>query len=52
MNDLHDRFGSWIAAGSPDELPRDVAVHASGCEACMLGAAAMDALASSIPARL
>jgi hypothetical protein len=43
--DLHDRFAGWVTAGARDELPRDVALHASGCGTCLGIAAAVDALA-------
>jgi hypothetical protein len=42
--DLHDRFGAWLADGMTEPLSRDVALHASGCEACRAATAAMDAL--------
>ncbi|HET8777388.1 MAG TPA: hypothetical protein VFN76_06980 [Candidatus Limnocylindria bacterium] len=44
MNELHDDFDAWIAAGAREDLPRDVALHASGCEACQRLAASFDAL--------
>ena len=46
MRDLHDGFAAWIAEGTRDELPRDLALHASGCEGCMRQAQAFDALDS------
>jgi hypothetical protein len=47
MNDLHQDFDAWIAAGAADEPPaRDVALHASGCWLCLRRAAAFDALAA------
>ena len=49
MRDLHDGFVAWIAAGGRDDLPRDVALHASGCEDCMRFAAAFDALLAVDP---
>lgn len=44
MSDLHDVFTSWLTAGARDELPRGVAVHASGCPGCRRAAGAIDAL--------
>lgn len=49
MRDLHDGFAAWIAGGGRDELPRDVALHASGCEDCLRHAAAFDALLAVDP---
>ncbi len=46
MTDLHDRFRAWLDDGPSGELPRDLALHASGCPACLQRAAAMDALLS------
>jgi hypothetical protein len=42
--DLHDRFDDWLAAGAEGEPPRDLAVHASGCDACLRSIAAVDSL--------
>lgn len=42
--DLHGEFAAWIADGARGDPARDVAVHASGCEACMRQAAAVDSL--------
>jgi hypothetical protein len=42
VNDLHARFGAWLESG--EELPRDLAVHASGCDRCLPLAAGYDAL--------
>lgn len=44
MNELHERFEAWIASGAHDDPPRGVALHASGCDACLGLAAAFDAL--------
>lgn len=44
MTDLHSRFSDWLERGTAGELPRDVAVHASGCEECSRLAAAFDSL--------
>lgn len=44
MNELHDRFGAWLADGARGELPRDAALHASTCERCLRDAASLDAL--------
>lgn len=42
--ELHDRFNDWLAAGAEGEPPRDLAVHASGCDACLRSLAAIDSL--------
>ena len=44
MNDLHDAFAAWLLSGGREELPRDVALHASTCPKCLGGAVAVDAL--------
>jgi len=44
MDDLHDRFDEWLVAGAEGEPPRDLAVHASGCDACLRSLAAIDSL--------
>ncbi len=44
MKEVHDRFDAWLIANGDAELPRDVAMHAAGCERCMDRAAAIDAL--------
>jgi hypothetical protein len=44
VRDLHDEFDLWIAAGGPAELPRDVAIHAWGCDECLAIAHAIDSL--------
>jgi len=49
MSELHDDFAAWITSGTRDELPRDVALHASGCSGCLEIAAAADALAAVDP---
>jgi hypothetical protein len=43
--ELHDIFSRWLVSGQEGSLPRDVAVHASACPACLRAAAAFDALA-------
>lgn len=42
--DLHDRFADWLTAGAEGEPPRDLALHASGCDACLRSVAALDSL--------
>lgn len=42
--DLHDRFDDWLVAGAEGEPPRDLAVHASGCDACLRSLAALDSI--------
>ena len=42
--DLHDRFDDWLAGGAEGDPPRDLAVHASGCDACLRSLAAVDSL--------
>ena len=44
MDELHDRFDDWLAAGAEGEPPRDLAVHASGCDACLRSLVAFDSL--------
>ena len=44
MTELHERFMRWLAEGGGGELPRDVMLHASACDDCLRGAAAIDAL--------
>ena len=44
MTDLHDRFLTWLAEATPGDPPRDLALHASGCDECLASAAAVDAL--------
>ena len=44
MSDLHERFGDWLQSGARANLPRDVALHASGCDVCLRHAAALDGL--------
>ena len=50
-SDLHARFRDWLLAGSDEELPRDVAVHASVCGECQASAAAMDMLTAVDPSQ-
>jgi hypothetical protein len=45
--ELHDRFADWLAArvsGADDDPPRDLALHAAGCERCLRSATAIDTL--------
>jgi hypothetical protein len=49
MNELHDEFDAWIAAGARGDPPRAVAMHASGCDACLHLAASFDALLAIDP---
>lgn len=45
--DLHDGFVDWLStrsAGSVEEPPRDLALHAAGCDRCLAMATAMDLL--------
>ena len=49
MNELHDEFDAWISAGANEDPPRDVALHASGCDICLRLAASFDALAAVDP---
>ena len=51
MNELHDRFAAWLREGARDEIARDVAVHASGCQQCLRRAEAIDALQAIDPGR-
>ncbi len=44
MSDVHDRFDAWLATDGTADLPRDVALHASGCDRCLGHAAAIDGL--------
>jgi hypothetical protein len=44
VSDLHDRFQDWLIAGTEGEPPRDLAVHASGCGACLRMVATVDAI--------
>ena len=46
MTDRHDRFMVWLVAGADGEPPRDLAIHASGCEVCGPAIAVMDSLAA------
>jgi outer membrane biosynthesis protein TonB len=46
MNDRHQRFQAWLAAGAEGDPPRDVAVHASVCDTCRRSIAALDRLAA------
>lgn len=48
--DQHDAFRRWLVSGQGASLPRDVAVHASACPACLRETAAFDALAAVDPA--
>lgn len=42
--DVHERFDDWLMAGAEGEPPRDLAVHASGCDACLSALAATESL--------
>ena len=45
--ELHERFAGWLAArsaGSDEDPPRDLALHAAGCDRCLRSAAAVDTL--------
>jgi hypothetical protein len=44
MSDAHGRFTDWLFAGSEEELPRDLALHASVCADCVRAVAALDLL--------
>ena len=35
LMELHDVFTRWLVSGQEGSLPRDVAVHASACPACL-----------------
>ena len=49
MSDLHGRFAAWLTDGARADLPRDAALHASACDACLRDAAAFDALLAIDP---
>ena len=42
--DLHERFDDWLVGGAEGDPPRDLAVHASSCDACLRSLAAVDSL--------
>lgn len=45
--DLHQLFAEWLAARESDpakDPPRDLALHAAGCERCLRSASAIDTL--------
>jgi hypothetical protein len=44
VTELHRAFGDWLAAGAPDPLSREVAIHAAGCADCMRLANGLSAL--------
>ena len=47
--ELHDLFADWLSAragGVAEDPPRDLALHAAGCERCLRSAAAVDTLGS------
>lgn len=44
MTDLHQRLEAWLIDGAPGEPPRDVALHASACDECLLAISGLDAL--------
>ena len=44
---LHEGFAAWLgtgAAGGVEDPPRDLALHAAGCERCLRAASALDSL--------
>ncbi|MEP6469217.1 MAG: hypothetical protein ABJC24_05550 [Chloroflexota bacterium] len=43
-DDPHRRFAAWLLAGTDDDPPRDLAVHASVCRECQREIAAFDML--------
>ncbi len=45
--ELHELFSEWLSARESDaaeDLPRDLALHAAGCERCLRSASAIDTL--------
>jgi len=42
--DLHERFDEWLTAGAEGDPPRDLALHASSCAACLRSVAALDSI--------
>ena len=42
--ELHEGFDDWLVGGAEGDPPRDLAVHASGCDACLRSLAAVDSL--------
>lgn len=45
--ELHERFAAWLSDrsdGEGDDPPRDLALHAAGCDRCLLLATAIDTL--------
>ena len=45
--ELHELFSEWLSAREHDaaeDLPRDLALHAAGCERCLRSASAIDTL--------
>jgi len=47
--DLHDLFEDWLLArraDAADDPPRDLALHAAGCDRCLRSATAIDTLGS------
>jgi hypothetical protein len=50
-DEMHERFGEWLALGAHGDPPRDAAVHAFVCPACQRQMAAFDALTTIDPSR-
>jgi hypothetical protein len=50
-DDPHRRFAAWLLAGTDDDPPRDLAVHASLCRDCQREIAAFDMLTAIDTAR-
>ena len=49
LPDVHDRFAAWLAtrpADATEDAPRDLALHAAGCDACLRSADAFDTLSA------
>ena len=47
--ELHELFSEWLSARESDaaeDLPRDLALHAAGCERCLRSASAIDTLSA------
>ncbi len=47
--ELHDLFAGWLSArqpGAADDPPRDLALHAAGCDRCLRAASAIDTLSA------
>ena len=50
-DDPHHRFAAWLLAGTDDDPPRDLAVHASLCRDCQRQIASFDMLTAIDTAR-